>query len=224
MASSARSVGESARSLRWLREAVGRHPLVFCRARNTYSATHKLYARIFQSDPPRRQYRRPSRAGEGQSRMSTKWIETTGKLILASQRVAAMWQHENGTFALEHIVNSCEVAILHEEQCLVLNDEPLPTTCMRTDLGIAFVRWVAAESDTEVLSHAVALIKRGERDCETKIHLSSESLLFDAGVGPSDRSPYASIPVRLREGMYHVSCLRDHSLAPCEVIHLAESV
>ncbi|GDX99982.1 hypothetical protein LBMAG48_23860 [Phycisphaerae bacterium] len=152
--------------------------------------------------------------------MIDQWIETTGKLVFASKRVASAWRSARDATLLDDVTAVCSVCQLHSEPCLILNDEPLPTTLIHANGGVAFVRWVAADDGLEVISHALRTIEQNVWDGHTELFAAGDCVLFDAGVGPSSHSPYASLHIRLREGIHRVSYVREHSLSASEVILL----
>jgi hypothetical protein len=156
------------------------------------------------------------------SRVPNQWLESSAFLVLASKRVTDLWDPDADCDALERVAYTCDVVTAHGEECLVLNDEPLTTTWIKCHRGIAFVRWVAADNEQEVLTHAARTIEKNVWEHTFHHRVGPDPVLFDAYFGPKSDHPYECIRLPIAPGDYEVSFTREAPLSPSEVIMLRQ--
>lgn len=148
------------------------------------------------------------------------WIETTDCLVFASQRVARLWHVDVDSRLTANLFETCGVIQAHGESCLVLNDEPLTTTFIPHRDGVAFVRWVAADNEEQLLESAREILTRNVWSGQLRIFVGPDPLLFDNNFGFDAEAPHKPLRVPLAAGAYDVRFGRGPTASAAEVVLL----
>lgn len=153
--------------------------------------------------------------------MRHRWISSTGWLVFGSRQLLHVWPSESAGEMLATVNESAVVWRYGTYSCIILNDEPLDTAVIEIPMGIAFVRWSAAEDENAMLRAARRTLNeiRAVRIGTLEV-TRDEHLLFDAAMGGNVDEPYQPMPVSLNAGRYLVQTARVTAGADGEVIAL----
>lgn len=147
--------------------------------------------------------------------MTTTWIDTAGgPLICAAYPVGLNW---NGTQASStgdtrsdydracEVMDYVGVVPCASSRVLVFGDEPLQTTVLSLNEGIAVVRWVSCVSESEAQAALVAIpTTLPQLEPPKSILIEAQRLVFFDAAYSLDAAPHL-LEVALPPGLYEIS-------------------
>ncbi|MFJ6054881.1 immunity 21 family protein [Streptomyces sp. NPDC092307] len=137
------------------------------------------------------------------------WVESGGgPLVVVPAEVLMRWEGADGEGPESDYDRACAVVgdtgllTVGPSQALVLGDEPASTTYL-PEHGV-FVRWVAAESEAELLGSVEAALEDAAWEDGQVWHVPGPVVLFDSAWPGSEVEPDNHARVELTPGRYEV--------------------
>ncbi|MFG2994876.1 Imm21 family immunity protein [Streptomyces sp. NPDC048257] len=155
------------------------------------------------------------------------WVESGGgPLVVVPAAVLASWEGADGEGPESDYGRACSVVgyarlvAVGSSQALVLGDEP-SSTAFLPEHGV-FVRWVAAESEADLLGGVEAAMKDADWEGEQVWEVPGPVVLFDSAWPGSEVEPDNHMRVDLAAGRYELraALAQPHSLTTFQLVRL----